>query len=84
MKDRKPPTQTLAAALDHTQWDYSAAADRRFLLVPVERMFASVAWEISPQHLEPMAATVTPGSPAADSAEYETQPLERLIGDHGV
>jgi hypothetical protein len=84
MKDRKPPTQTLAAALDRTQWDYSAAADRRFLLVSVERVFASVAWEISPEHLEPMTAAVKPGSPAASSADYETQPLERLLGDHAV
>ncbi len=84
MKDRKLPPQTLAAVLDHTHWDYSAAADRRFLLVSVERMFASVAWEISPQHLTPMAAPVPPGSPVAGSADFETQPLERLVGDHGV
>jgi hypothetical protein len=84
MNDRKPARQTLAAVLDHTQWDYSAAADRRFLLTSVERTFASVAWEISPQHLAPMAATATPGAPAADSAEFETQPLERLISDHAV
>jgi hypothetical protein len=84
MKDKKPARQSLAAVLDHTQWDYSAAADRRFLLTSVERTFASVAWEISPQHLAPVAAPATPVSPKADSDDYETQPLERVIGDHGV
>ena len=81
MKDQKPPTQTLAAALDHTQWDYSAAADRRFLLISVERMFAGVAWEVSPQHLAPMVESVTPDPGEDVSSDFETQPLERLIDD---
>lgn len=84
MKEKQTPARTLAAVLDHTHWDYSAATDRRFLLVSVEKVFASVAWEIAPQHLAPMAVSVTPDSPEAGSADYETQPLERLIGDHAV
>ena len=47
MKEKKTPARTLAAVLDHTHWDYSTATDRRFLLVSVEKVFASVAWEIA-------------------------------------
>ena len=79
MKHRKPRTQTLAALLDHTRWDYSEAADRSFLLASVETMFASVAWEVAPQHLTPMAATAVSDEAPTGRGDYETQPLERLI-----
>ena len=77
MKERKAHLQTLAAALDRTKWDYSPETDRSFLLSSVERAFASVAWEISSQHLAPMAVDSSAGTPAG----HETQPLEKLIGD---
>lgn len=79
MKDRKPQGSTLAAELDRTKWDYSPSTDRSFLLVSVERMFASVAWEIPPQHLAPMATPKVVGSHGAKAEDFETQPLDRLI-----
>lgn len=55
---RAPRSKTLAATLDRTKWDYSPATDRSFLLSSVERVFNSVAWEISSQHLAPISASV--------------------------
>jgi len=70
-------SQTLAATLDRTKWDYSPETDRSFLLSSVERVFASVAWEISSQHLAPTAV----GSPGGASKADQIQPAEELIGD---
>jgi len=77
MKERKAHSQTLAATLDRTKWDYSPETDRSFLLSSVERVFASVAWEISSQHLAPMAVDASAGV----SERHETQPLDKLTGD---
>ena len=77
MKERNARSQTLAATLDRTKWDYSPETDRSFLLASVERVFASVAWEISSQHLAPMAADTS----SEASAVYETQPLKKSIDD---
>ncbi len=81
MKDLKPGAKTLAAELDRTKWDYNPATDRSFLLGSVKRMFASVAWEISPQHLAPAIAVQTADRPAKGPGEFETRPLPCVISD---
>jgi len=75
---RKPQGLTLAAELDRMRWDYSPGTDRSFLLASVERMFASVAWEITPQHLTPMAERPEGDSRDSNTEDFETQPLECL------
>lgn len=81
MKDPKPGAKTLAAELDRTKWDYNPATDRSFLLGSVKRMFASVAWEISPQHLAPAVTVGAADEPAKASGDFETRPLPRVISD---
>jgi len=76
---RKPRGLTLAAELDRMRWDYSPGTDRSFLLASVEKMFASVAWEITPQHLTPMAERHNADSRDSTTEDFETQPLERLV-----
>ena len=75
----KKNTETLAFELDRTKWDYSPSKDRSFLLNSVERMFASVAWEIAPQHLTPVAETASVGVQAKKSTDHDTQPLAKAI-----
>lgn len=77
--NRKPRGATLAAELDRMRWDYSPTTDRSFLLASVERMFASVAWEITPQHLTPMAEHREGDSQGSKAADFDTQPLERSV-----
>ncbi len=81
MRDPKPDAKTLAMELDRTKWDYNPATDRSFLLGSVKRMFASVAWEVSPQHLVPAVAVPTVEPPVRGSGDYETRPLPRVIND---
>ena len=81
MKDPKPGAKSLAAELDRTKWDYNPATDRSFLLGSVKRMFASVAWEISPQHLAPAVAVAAADESAKGSGEFETRPLPRVVSD---
>lgn len=75
MRPRKAGSQTLAATLDRTKWDYSPETDRSFLLSSVERVFASVAWEVPSQHLTPVTAEASSGP----STSNETQPLKNVI-----
>lgn len=81
MRNRRPGAKTLAAELDRTKWDYDPATDRSFLLGSVKRMFASVEWEISSQHLAPAVAVAAAEPHTTGSADYETRPLPRLISD---
>ena len=67
--------ETLASTLDRTQWDYSPSKDRSFLLTSVERMFASVSWEIAPQHLTPIADAGSTTPQRRPVAKFETRPL---------
>jgi hypothetical protein len=78
MKHRKPEGKTLAAELDRTRWDYSAAKDRSFLLTSVLNTFASVAWEIAPQHLTPVRGSQENGSGSGEADGVDTRPIERL------
>jgi len=81
MKDSKAGAKTLAAELDRTKWDYNPATDRSFLLGSVKRMFASVAWEISPQHLAPAVTAAAEETSTKASGDFETRPLPRVISD---
>lgn len=76
--NRKTRGPTLAAELDRTRWDYTPSTDRSFLLASVERMFASVAWEITPQHITPKTEPRAGDSHGSKSADFDTQPLESL------
>jgi len=79
--NRKPQCLTLAAELDRMRWDYSPSTDRSFLLASVEKMFASVAWEITPQHLIPMTEPGDGDSQSSKPADFDTQPLESVTFD---
>jgi len=81
MRDPKPGAKTLAAELDRTKWDYNPVTDRSLLLGSVKRMFASVAWEISPQHLAPAVAVPSADKRTEGPGEFETRPLPSVISD---
>jgi len=81
MRDPKSGAKSLAAELDRTKWDYNSATDRSFLLGSVKRMFASVAWEISPQHLAPAVAAAAEETSTTASGDFETRPLSRVVSD---
>lgn len=77
MSDKRR-SSTLAAELDRTTWDYSAARDGKFLLAPVARMFASVSWEFRPQHIGLPAAQKLHVIERPKAPDFDTQPLEPL------
>lgn len=82
MKRLEPDGKTLAAELDRTKWDYNAAKDRSFLLTSVLRTFASVAWEVKPQHLTPVQKNQPASVGVREPNEADTQPIDRALLDN--
>lgn len=44
---------SLAEKLEGTKWDYSQSDDRRFLFVPIGRIFGTFCWDGNPKPVLP-------------------------------